>query len=151
MSGLSLSTLWGETCGFSTFFISTETFVTYDDSTKIVSVATTDACLVGDYVGFALNLTPDAYPSFIANGVYSFQVSIKCTVTSLSLPAMAAQTYLIGDSTHTAALTPLAVSPSHCQCLSSAIFTVSYTKDGVNVMNPSIITNDPFTDGYYSI
>ena len=87
---MSLSTVWGETtCGFSTSFISTESFVTYDDSTKLVSVATNDACKVGDYAGFALNLTPDAYTSFISNGVYPFQVSITCAVTSLSLPAMA--------------------------------------------------------------
>ena len=84
MSFLDLVTVWGQNdCAFSASLSPTHSFLSFNSLTFELSLASTDVNEIGDY-SFTLTLSPDLYEDFVSDAVYSFQVSIKCTVTSFN-------------------------------------------------------------------
>ena len=144
VSYLTLTNIWSGTCAFTSSLTkpNSESFISYNDISMTLTLASTDACEVGNHTGFSLDLQASQYTAYIANptATYPFTVHIICPITSLTInPSPLDTSYLIGDTDTNVNAFNLVVLPSQCYCSSHVSYTVTYTKDATIVTQPSFV------------
>ena len=93
-----------------------------------------------------MTLTPDEYYPVVPESSYSFDVNIACTLTSFEFDvSLADVSYNILDSAFTGQSFAMAYVGGSCTCPGQEVITIIYMKDGVEVTNPTFVTNDPVT------
>ena len=87
----------------------------------------------------------DSQP-YVPDSSFSFEVNIACTLTSFDFDASLADiSYNIDNSAFTSQSFAMAYVGGSCTCPGQEVITIIYMKDGVEVTNPTFVTNDPVT------